>query len=133
MSERAAVLVVLAGSLTAGLGALGVSQSEPPHLGFDGVDGWLIVFAIGFSVMLGAIPFGLHTRFAGRTTDPERRWELALTAWGGIAATLAAAFLLLGIVAGFDPDSAAGAVALVGVGACLLVMGALVILVLGGG
>ncbi len=64
------------------------------------------------------MPFALHARFALRTDDRERRWELALGAWGGIALIGAIGFLLLGIAAGFGSAAASGALAVVGLLIC---------------
>jgi len=130
VSARAAWLTVLGGVLLAGLGALGVALSDGPRLTFDSLDPWLVVYALGLFTALGAIPFGLHERFSARTEDPERRWELALSAWGGIAALAGVAFLLLGLAAGFGSTDASGALAVVGLVACGLVVGGLAVLLM---
>jgi hypothetical protein len=128
VSARAAWLTVLGGILLAALGALGVSLSDGPRLTFDSLDPWLVVYALGLFVALGALPFGLHERFSARTEDRDRRWELALSAWGGLALLAGVAFLLLGIAAGFGSATASGALAVVGLAACALVVGGLVVL-----
>jgi hypothetical protein len=129
MTSRSAGLVVLGGVLVAALGAAGVALGDEPHLGFDDFDPWLIVFALGLLAALGALPFPLHARYAARTEDRDKRWELALTAWGGIAAVGAVGFVLLGVLAGFAPASASGSLAIVGAGACGLVIGGLGVLI----
>jgi hypothetical protein len=129
MTSRGAGLLVFAGLLVAGLGALGVAVSDGPHLGFDHLDPWLIVFALGLLTALGALPFVLHARYEMRTEDRDRRWELALTAWGAIAATGAVGFVLFGVVAGFGAASASGSLAIVGALACSLVVGGLAVLI----
>ena len=130
MEARAAWLTVLAGVLVAALGALGVALSDGARLTLDSLDPWLVVYALGLFAALGALPFGLHARFSRRTEDRERRWELALTAWGGIALAGALGFLLLGLAGGFGSASATGALAVAGLAACLLVVGGLVVLFL---
>lgn len=115
-------LALLAGVLVATLGAIGEAASEDPGLGLGSVEPWIVVYALGLLIALGALPFLLHERMAARTDDRDRRWELALVAWGGIALLGAAAFLVLGLALGFDPDSAEGALAIVGLGACGLVV-----------
>lgn len=130
MDARAAWLTVLAGVLVAALGALGVAASDGARLTLDSLDPWLVVYALGLFAALGALPFGLHARFSRRTEDRERRWELALSAWGGVALVGALGFLLLGLAGGFGSASATGALAVVGLGACLLVVGGLAVLFL---
>lgn len=128
MSARTAWMVVLGGLLLACFGALGVAVSDEPHLTFDSLDPWLVVYALGLLMSLGAMPFGLHERFAARTEDRDRRWELALMAWGGIALLAGLGFLLLGLGLGFGSATASGALAIVGLVACGLVAGGLAVL-----
>ena len=125
---RPAWLTFLAGFLLACLGALGVVLGDGARLTLDDLDPWLIVYALGILVALGALPFGLHEHFAARTEDRDRRWELALSSWGGIALLGALGFLLLGLVAGFGSASASGALAVVGLAACGLVVAGLAVL-----
>ena len=72
-------------SSLAALGAIGEASSEDRELSLGSLDPWLVVYALGLLVALGALPFVLHERMAARTEDRDRRWELALAAWGGIA------------------------------------------------
>lgn len=129
MSSRGAGLVITGGVLVACLGALGVALGDGPHLSLDGLDPWLVVYAVGLLAALGAMPFPLHERFTSRTDDPDMQWEIALTAWGGIAVAGAIAFVILGLVAGFGAASASGALAIVGLAECALVVGGLVTLI----
>ena len=129
MSSRSAGIVVLGGVLVAALGAIGVILGDRPHLSFDRFDPWLVVYALGLLTALGALPFPLHARYVARVKDRDKRWELALTAWGGIAALGATAFVLLGLIAGFAAASASGSLAIVGAGACALVIGGLAVLI----
>lgn len=132
MSARAAWLVVAGGTGVAALGAIGVASSGTPHLSLDSLDPWLVVYAIGVLVALGGAPFVLHSRFAARTEDRDKRWELALTAWGGVALAAGACFAALGLAFGFAAASASGALAIVGLAACGLVLSGLLLLVLSG-
>lgn len=129
MDARAAWLTALAGTLVAIFGGVGVAISDPPHLSFEALDPWLVVYALGLCVALGAAPFVLHSRFAARIEDRDSRWEQALTAWGGLALAALAAFIVSGLALGFDPDSASGAIAIVGVVASGLILGGLFLLV----
>lgn len=129
MSVRGARLVILGGFLTAAFGALGVALGDPPHLDFGHLDPWLVAYAIGLLAAFGAMPFPLHERFGSRTEDRDVRWEMALTAWGGIALAGGVGFVILGIVGGFAPSSAAGSLAIVGIAECALVVGGLVTLI----
>ncbi len=130
MEDRAPRLTVLGGLLLAALGGLGVVLSDGARLALDSLDPWLLVYALGLLAALGALPFALHERFAARTEDSERRWELALTAWGGIALAGAIAFLLLGFAGGFGSADPTGALAVVGLVACALVVAGLAVLLL---
>lgn len=130
MNARAARLVVLGGALVAALGALGVATSDEPHLSLDALDPWLVVYALGLLTALGGVPFVLHGRYSAVTEDRDRRWELALSAWGGVALVLAVGLVVLGLVLGFAAASASGAIVIVGLAACGLVVGGLAILVL---
>ena len=129
MIARLAGGFVLGGFLIAALGALGVVLGERPHLDLDDLDPWLVVYAIGLLTGLGGIPFLFHARYSLRTDDPDRRWELALIAWGGLAFAGAAGFVVAGLLAGLGAASAVGSLAIVGAVACALVVAGLAILV----
>jgi hypothetical protein len=130
VEDRAPWITVLGGLLLAAFGALGVALSDGARLALDSLDPWLAVYALGLLAALGALPFALHARFAGRTEDGERRWELALAAWGGIALAGVVLFLLLGIVGGFGSADPTGALAVVGLALCGLVVAGLAVLML---
>lgn len=132
MDARAARLITGGGALVAVLGAIGVASTDGPHLALDSLDPWLVVYALGVLVALGGAPFILHARFVARTEDRDKRWELALTAWGGVALLAAVGFLLVGLALGFASASASGAIAIVGLAACGLVLAGLALLVLSG-
>lgn len=133
MSARTALLLALAGAAIAGLGAAGVAGGEEPHLSLDDLDPWLVVYAIGLIVALGAGPYGLYDRFAGRFEDKDARWDMALSVWGGIALVAGVCFVALGALLGFAPATASGALAIVGAGVCALVVGSLLAVMLGTG
>lgn len=133
MSARSSLLVALGGILVAALGAIGVFASGGTHLGLHDLDPWLVVYALGLLVALGAGPYGLYDRVGTSTTDPDARWDLALSIWGGFALVASLIFAAVGLLAGLDPATAAGALAIVGAGACALVLGGLLLVVLGTG
>lgn len=130
MDARPARLALVAGLLVAALGAVGVTSSEEPHLALDALDPWLAVYAIGVLTALGAAPFIFHFRYGATTEDRDRRWELALSAWGALALAAGIGFALLGVALGFSAASASGALAIVGLSACGLVLSGLAMLVL---
>ena len=80
-----------------------------PYLGADGVNGWLVVFAAGLLAALIAFPFGIELRLRERHPDRDRRWEVSLLIWGGVAIGL----LAIAILTGFDTGTLAGAAALI--------------------
>ncbi len=131
MITRPVLLTGLGGALLAAIGAAGTAASSGTRLSFDGIDPWLIVFAVGLAVLFAAAAFGFHDRASARTVDPENRWERALSWWGLSIAAVATGFALVGATAGFDPATAAGALALVALFECVLIIVALVALVLG--
>lgn len=133
MTARASLVVALGGALVAGVGAIGVGASDGVRLGLHDLDPWLVVYAIGLLVALGAAPYGLYDRAGAKTTDRDARWDLALSVWGGFALVAGLIFVALGLIAGFDPASASGALAIVGAGACALVVGVLLVFVLSTG
>jgi hypothetical protein len=133
VTARSAALVALAGGLVAVLGAIGVASGDEPHLSFHRLDPWLVVYAIGVLVTLGSGPYGIYDRLGGRIEDRDARWDMALSVWGGCALVAGLLFAAVGLIAGFDPATAAGALALVGAGACALVVGTLLVVVLGTG
>lgn len=125
---RGVLLTAFAGVLLACLGALGVALGDGARLTLDDLDPWLVVYALGLMLALGAAPFALHHHFAARTEDRDKRWELALSAWGGIALLGALGFLVLGLAGGFGSAAATGALAVVGLAVCGLVVAGLAVL-----
>jgi len=129
-NARIAVLVALGGATIAVVGVLGMTESDPPYLGFDGVDGWAVVYAAGLFAALGAIPFALHARVAARVEDVDRHWELALSQWGGACLLAGIGFVLIGAGGSFDTDTVSGAVGVGGLVEVGLIIIALLVLVL---
>jgi hypothetical protein len=80
-----------------------------PYLEADGVNGWLVVFAAGLLAALVAFPFGIESRLRGRYPDRDRRWEVSLLVWGGLAIAL----LAIAVIAGFETGTLAGAAGLI--------------------
>jgi 4-hydroxybenzoate polyprenyltransferase len=128
---RPVALTALGAAALTALGAAGVATGSGRRLGFDTVDPWLVVFALGLAVLFAAAAFGFHDVASRRTDDQENRWERALGMWGALTAAAAAGFVLLGLASGFDAATAAGAIAITGLFECALILGALIALVLG--
>ncbi|MCB0877041.1 MAG: hypothetical protein M9964_13740 [Solirubrobacterales bacterium] len=131
MRARTLLLVGLGGVLVAAVGALGVASGDEPHLSFGELDPWLVVFALGTLVMLGAAPYAIFDRHSG-IEDEDERWDRALAVWGGFSLLTGLGFLAIGALGSFAPSSASGAIAWVGAGCCGLVFGTLALFVLFG-
>jgi hypothetical protein len=130
VSGRALGVAAVGAAGLAALGLLGVVLSDGPYVSWGELNAWLVVWAVALFALLGLAPFALHRRMAERTTDHDRRWELAILAWGALAL---AGVLCFGAVAGgegFGTGSAAGAIAVVGLAECALVVGAVALLML---
>jgi hypothetical protein len=115
-------LGALAGAGVAAGGLIAVALSDGPYLSFSELSPWLVVWAIGLFALLGCAPFALHSRVAAGTEDRDRRWELAVVAWGGVALAGAVGFGLIALLEGFEGSGALGAIALVGLAECCLVV-----------
>ncbi len=133
MSARAALQLAVAGAAVAAIGAIGVASGDEPHLSLGDLDPWLVVYAIGLMVALGAGPYGLYDRFAPRFEDKDARWDMVLSVWGGIALGTGLCFVALGLIGGFAAASVTGALAIVGAGVCGLVVGCLAVAMVAGG
>ncbi len=123
-------LSALAAAALAAAGIVGIALSDGPHLSFSGVSPWVVVWALGLFGLLACAPFELHRRVSARTEDPDRRWELAIVAWGAVALAGLAGFALLGVLAGFSGSSGSGAISLTGLAECGLVVSAVLLLML---
>ena len=106
---RVAALLAVGGGATAVVSLLLAGAAGQPYLEADGVNGWLVVFAAGLLAALVAFPFGIELRLRERYADRDRRWEVSLLVWGG----LAAAILVIAFLAGFDTGTLAGAAGLI--------------------
>lgn len=133
MSERALSAGLLVGAVLAGLGLLGALLSDGPYLAAASLSPWIVLWALGLLAVLLLAPFALHRRAFSGTDDRDRRWELAVVAWGAIALVALLAFGALAVAAGFGTGSALGAVALVGLVESGLVVGAVLAILLAGG
>ena len=131
MRARNLLWTGLGGVVVAAIGVIGVTTGSEPHLAFDQLDPWLVVFALGSLLALGAAPYAIFDRHEG-IEDEDERWDRALTVWGGCALVAGLGFVAIGLIGGFAPASASGSIALVGAGACALVFGTLVLFVLFG-
>jgi hypothetical protein len=115
-------LAAPAGAGIAALGIVGVALGDGPYLSLSELSPWLVLWAVGLFVLLGCAPFALHARIAAGTEDRDRRWELAVVAWGGVALVGVAGFGVISLLEGFEATSALGAIALVGLAECCLVV-----------
>jgi hypothetical protein len=128
--DRALDLGARAGAGLAVVGAIGTLLASGPYLSVsDGIEAWLVVYALGLFGLLLFAPFALHRRIAESEKDRDRRWELAVVAWGGVAL---AAGLAFGLVLWLGPGTAEpfGALALMGLLECGLVVAAVLTLIL---
>jgi len=128
-SGRFAALLALGGTATAVVSALLAGAAGEPYLEADGVNPWIVVFAAGLMAALISFPFGLEVRLRERHLDRDKRWEAALVVWGIVAGAL----LALGLIAGFDTSTLAGALGLILVIEAALVVGTVVAWLLAGG
>ncbi len=106
---RVAGVLAAGGTLTAVLSLVLAGAAGEPYLSADGVNPWIVVFAAGLLAGLVAMPFGLELRLRTRYPDRDKRWELSLVAWGGVAI----AVLALAFAAGFDTGTLLGAAGLI--------------------
>lgn len=102
-------LLAVGGTGIAVVSLLLASVAGEPYLESDGVNGWLVVFAAGLLAALIAFPFGIEVHMRERQPDRDRRWEVSLLVWGGVALAL----LAIAILTGFDTGTLAGAAALI--------------------
>lgn len=126
---RLPALLALGGVLVAGLALALAGAAGPPYLGAGGVNGWIVVFAAGLLAALVSFPFAAELRLRGRQPDRDRRWELALVAWAGLAAALLAAALAVGV----GTSTLAGAAALIATVEAAIVIATIVAWLLAGG
>lgn len=133
MTARASLQLAIAGLAVAAVGAIGMAAGSEPHLSVEEFDPWLVVYALGLILALGAGPYGLYDRFAASVEGEDARWDMALAVWGGIALGAGLCFAALGLIAGFAAASLSGALAIVGAGVCGLVVACLAVVIVAGG
>lgn len=133
MKERALILGAWAGAALAVIGALAVLVGDGPYLRLSSLSPWLMLFAVGLFGLLLFAPFAIHRRIAASSEDRDRRWELAVVAWGGLALALGGVFAAFALLEGFDTSSGLGALAVVGIFECAMVAGAVLTMMLSSG
>ncbi len=111
-------------------GLLGVLLGDGPYLRFSALSPWLVTYAVGLLLLLVVLPFALHRRLARRGTDRDRRWELAVVSWGGLALGALVSFGIVAVLRSFDTGDALGALAIVGLLLCGLVVGSILLLMM---
>lgn len=126
---RFPVLMALAGAGVAALSILFAAVTGEPYLNGDGVNGWIVVFALGLLLALVAFPFGLEVMMRPAQPDRDKRWERSLLIWGAVASVLFA----LALAAGFDTSTLAGALGLIVAIEAGLVAATVVVWLLAGG
>jgi hypothetical protein len=126
---RVAGLLAVGGGATAVVSLILAGAAGEPYLEADGVNGWIVVFAGGLLAALIAFPFGVELRLRERYADRDRRWEVSLLVWGGLAAIV----LLIAILAGFDTGTLAGAAGLIAAIEAGLVIATIGVWLLSGG
>ncbi len=122
-----------AGGLLAAVGLIATLLTDGPYLSGERLNPWLICWGVGLFTLLLFAPFALHRRIAADTRDRDRRWELAVVAWGGMALVGVLVFGALALASGFGTADPLGAVAIVGLIECGLVVGSVGVLILGTG
>jgi hypothetical protein len=128
-SGRIAGLLAVGGGATALVSLILAGATGEPYLEADGVNGWIVVFAAGLLAALIAFPFGVELRLRERYADRDRRWEVSLLVWGGLAAIV----MLIAIFAGFDTGTLAGAAGLIAAIEAGLVIATIGVWLLSGG
>ena len=123
MTDRGLGVALFAAGGVATLGLIGMLGGEGPWMSLSEIDPWSVVYAIGMFALLMGAPFALHRRIS-EGSDRDRRWELAIVAWGGGALVAGGAFALVIALAGGGLEAAA----LIGLIECGLVVGAVLAL-----
>ena len=126
---RVAGMLAVGGGATALVSLILAGAAGEPYLEADGVNGWIVVFAAGLLAALIAFPFGVELRLRERYADRDRRWEVSLLIWGGLAAIV----MLIAILAGFDTGTLAGAAGLIAAIEAGLVIATIGVWLLSGG
>jgi hypothetical protein len=103
-----------------------------PYLTADSVNGWIVVFAVGAAVALGAVPFAFERRMRARIDDGDKRWERSMLIWAAVAAPVLAAGIALASGGDWSGATLAGAAGLILTIEAGLVAGAVVVALLSG-
>ena len=122
-------MLAVGGGVTVLVSLILAGAAGEPYLEADGVNGWIVVFAAGLLAALIAFPFGVELRLRERYADRDRRWEVSLLIWGGLAAIV----MLIAILAGFDTGTLAGAAGLIAAIEAGLVIATIGVWLLSGG
>ncbi len=119
-----------AAAVLAFLGAFGTFFASGPYLSASkGVEPWVAVWALGLFGLLMYAPFAFHGRISASERDRDRRWELAVLGWGGLALAVAALSVLVMWI-GPGPSHPLGVLALVALlesGLILVAVGAVIL------
>ncbi len=111
------MLAAFGGTATAFVSLALAAASGGPYLSSDGVNGWIVVFALSLLAALVAAPFVIERRLRERRGARagglrDERWEGAAVAWGGLSALVLLIAVPVGISQSFAGDSLAGSAAL---------------------
>jgi hypothetical protein len=133
MDEARLQFVAAAGGV--GLAAIALilaGASGGPYLTADSVNGWIVVFAVGAGMALGAVPFALERQLRARIDDSDKRWERAMLIWAGVATPVLIAGIALASGGDWSGNTLAGAAGLILTIEAGLVAGAIVLALLSG-
>jgi hypothetical protein len=125
---------------TAAVGGLGLAAialilagaSGGPYLSADAVNGWIVVFAVGAGMVLGAVPFALERRMRARIDDGDKRWERAMLIWAAVTGPVLVVGIALASGGDWSGGTLAGATGLILTIEAGLVAGAIVVALLSG-
>jgi hypothetical protein len=129
---RPAGLALASGLALALIALMMAAATGSPYLTSGGVNGWIVVFAVGLFAALFAAPFLIEHTLRTSRQEEEARWDYALPLWGGIALAVLAIALLVGIGTDFSGDSLAGSAALIALIEAALVIVTLIVTALAG-
>jgi hypothetical protein len=119
-----ALAVAIGGAVAVG-GLLLAAATGPPYLSSGGVNGWIVVFALGLFAALFAAPFLIEGGLRESRAEADARWDYALPLWGLIAVAVLGLGLLIGLGNDFASDSLAGSSGLL-----MVIEGSLVVITL---
>jgi hypothetical protein len=123
-SRGPALAVAIGGAVTIG-GLLLAAATGPPYLSSDGVNAWIVVFALGLFAALFGAPFLIEGALRESRSEADARWDYALPLWGLVAVAVLGLGLLIGLGNDFASDSLAGSSGLL-----MVIEGGLVVITL---